>query len=529
MSSHYLPYARLLLRGALCFGLAIAGWEAGRWWRHRQPEPPPREGARPAEKKTPEALVETKSPALQKWLHGSEQPQGVMRRLARLRAKDISAMPDEDMIDLLNDRLVSDADKHSLVSGWGERNPAALWEWLKSQEPGRRDINALGLFRSWFKSDPKAALHAVLTAPPWLVTNAESGLIWAWSLGDVEASDEVLSYLDKIIRKDPFIGHLQNLGSNDHSGQAGERIMTLPEGELRSIMARHYALGRFRMDWEKGMGWIKPLPQQEQNVILEQWAGATFDEARSRARNGPPDDAFKAKLARAGQWLAETPDDSAKARLGVKYAGQLSATDPKAALEWARQWLDAAPLAAAVQQVIEVGFEKNRAEISEILESLPPGGVRMKATDQMAGKWMEKAPAEAAAWALTLDKEAMTYQGWAGLGYQWAAKDAAMFKQRIMEAGPEQRSLLLTGAVNQMMNAAPVDALDWLRTLPEAGRGERIIDNALSSWSHSDPRAAAQYAAKHPGEYRDTRAYPKTGMVGAVFYECFNLQRINLM
>ena len=26
-----------------------------------------------------------------------------------------------------------------------------------------------------------------------------------------------------------------------------------------------------------------------------------------------------------------------------------------------------------------------------------------------------------------------------------------------------------------------------------------------------------------------TRAYPKTGMVGAVFYECFNLQRINLM
>jgi len=480
------------------YGLTALAVTAGAWMVGQGLARPTAPGnQRPAEASTPAppALAETQS--IRARIEKLRQlPGSLERRLALLQLGEEAR--DQELPELLSNGTLSTDEALPLIRRWAEKDPAACWAWYLRD--GRRSLGDFSptnlIFSAWAQKDPEAAM-TTLRASSWEVrSSAADGILEAWALGEGEVADSLFPHLSGLLNSSN--APIYWAGGKD-SERLGARLLALPPGTARTAMLSKFGTGLFEKDWQSALVWSQRVPEAERAGIHERWA-ATALQTKSRViyfRGDGSVSPAPERLAWAQKWLTEEADAATRTRLGPKYVEALSASDPAAALTWAHESLGGLPLSQAIKNIVEAQAGKDRDSAMALLDSLPPGGLRLQAADALVTTWATQEPRPALNWALEQGNKVISAAAWSGLGATLAFGDPATFKSIAEERANSLPPELMRGAISNLIRKDPPGTVQWAASLPSPAR-EDTIRSALGEWARSAPPEAARFVIDHP-------------------------------
>jgi len=444
----------------------------------------------------PPALAET--PSIGARLENlRRQPGSLERRLALLQLGEQAR--DHELPELLSSGTLSADEAQQLIRRWAAQDPAACWAWYLRE--GRRSLGDFSpanlIFSAWAQKDPEAAM-TTLRASSWEVRSlAADGILEAWALGEGAVADSLFRHLGSLLN---FSNAPIYWGGSKDAERLGARLLALPPGATRTALLSKFGTGLFEKDWRSALAWSQRVPEAERAGILERWA-ATALQTLSRVTylldaggSKPP---APERLVWAQKWLIEEADAATRTRLGPRYVEALSASDPAAALTWAHESLGGLPLSQAIKNIVEAQAGKDREAAMALLDSLPPGGLRLQAADTLVTAWARQEPGPALNWALAQGNAFLSASAWSGLGANFAFGDPATFKTITAERANSLPPELIRGAISNLIRKDPPGTVQWAASLPSPAR-EDTIRSALGQWARSTPPEAARFVIDNP-------------------------------
>jgi hypothetical protein len=425
------------------------------------------------------------------------QPGSLARRLALMKLADEAV--DDDLAVLLTSGTLSGEEVFRLVRRWADRDPAGCWAWYQNEGAiALRQIDPTNIiFVSWARQNPVAAMAAMRTAKWVSKASAADGMLEVWLSDDGKTSAALAPFLDELAR---FADTPIYWAAHHDPDLLGARLLALPPGFARSEFIRKFGTGFFEKDWAAAVAWTSSIPEPDRSALLAQSAATalnTKSEVRHIIGNATPAQRSPERLAWAQHWLTTEAGASTRARLGPVYVDSLAATDPAAALAWAQDSLGGLTLSKAIGKIVETHAGADRDAALALIDSLPPGGVRMKATDAFVEQWHTKDPAAAGAWALAQSRDTLSDPGWASLGSKWAFADPDGFKAAIQTHSEEVSPRMVgMGIFNLVRKDAPGTAT-WAASLPPTLR-DSTLNTTLRTWAGEDAPAAARFIAENP-------------------------------
>ncbi len=475
------PSIHRFRRGLLCLALAVLGWEGGRWARRHFTAP---DDAAARARASQETTVQEQRE------HLLRQPGGLARRLALFRLSERT--PPGDMEALLRSESLTEGEAMRLVNRWAEHDSPAWWKWAMAE--GRRYFIQT-TFYSWVKRNPEAALDALRSAHANRIDEIARSALVDWLRDEDGVAATLTPHLDEfaaLVSDDIWVG--------EPDEGILVRLLALPPGPARTKYLRGYGQAFIAQDWKKGFAWAAQLPEEDRQAVVADFAtralapGSTVFYSRGYSSMEPPG---LETVAWAQKWLIEEADAATRSELKHDCVRSLGATDPAAAVALARQWLGGLALSRAVVKIVSVQAEKDRAVAIALIEDLPPGRVRMKATHALMQKWLEQDHSAAVTWALAQGKHAMDQAGWEHTGWRWVAADKEGFKRFAHEHVDRLPPPLLNGALSLLIRWNPKQAFTWASSLPEKLR-EPARRHAFEKWSRDQSDAAARFLTANP-------------------------------
>jgi hypothetical protein len=202
---------------------------------------------------------------------------------------------------------------------------------------------------------------------------------------------------------------------------------------------------------------------------------------------------------RALEAVAALPAGSLRFQTIEEVAPHLAARDRERALAWAGALPNAAERLAARQAIVGRLAEDDPEAAAAVLASLAPqdlpADLRDELDRQIAETWLASDPERGAAWIASLPSDRVTDE----VLREWAAADpagAAAFLERhrgstsFDEFSPEAYSHAAAGLARK----DPEAALAWAERIGEPSAREWSRNAALSTWTETDPEAAARAA-----------------------------------
>jgi len=474
--------------------LALLAWGVGRWAGQNSISHP-----RPT---TPAATAIARPHATEpadmaaRLERARAQPGGLARRLALMKLADQAT--DHDLPDLLTSGTLSAEDLFRLVRHWADRDPAGCWAWHERE--GAAAVRGYGvinlIFAAWARQDPAAAMDALRAATWESQSSAADGILEVWLLDENKSAEALAPYLDDLAR---LASTPRRWAALEDPERLGARLLALPSGTARTDFIRKFGAGFFEKDWAAAVAWTSSMPEPDRSALLAQSA-ATALNTRMQNRslgNAAADPRHAERLAWAQQWLATEADTTTRARLGPLYVESLAATDPAAALVWAQESLGGWTLSQAIGKIVESQAGADREGTLALIDSLPPGGVRTKATDAFVAQWHNQDPAAATAWALAQSRDTLSDQGWGNLGSKWAFADPDGFKAAIQAPSGEVPPQMVGSGVRNLVRKDAPGTASWASSLPPTLR-ERTLSSTMHTWAGEDAPAAAKFIADNP-------------------------------
>ncbi len=148
-------------------------------------------------------------------------------------------------------------------------------------------------------------------------------------------------------------------------------------------------------------------------------------------------------------YVALEPDSRAARRLTAHFAGRLADTDPEQAIEWASGLEPALERAEAFGRIgVVISAKDPERGAALVMAEMPAGTPRDRAVVQVAQRWAETAPEEAAAWISAQPGGAARGTGLREIALRWSAADFGGFARWIesREEGKARLEALLAAA-----------------------------------------------------------------------------------
>lgn len=258
---------------------------------------------------------------------------------------------------------------------------------------------------------------------------------------------------------------------------------------------RHAAERWFAQDWESAKAWIDALPPEERPKF--EWWLASW--ALREAGNAG---ASSERLEWAKDWLSDEVNRGRRASLnyglGRKLVAVMAKDDPAAALAWAREKLSGQSLAKAIGATVGVGFAGDPVAGKSLVETLPPGGVRLYASRSVAYAMIEDDVIEAFRWAAAEAERSGGKRGdwWAYFGKAAANNDSEATKSILASETLGDQVSFRGHSMWLLVKADGAGTLDWAKSLG-GERGEALVKEGLESWEQQDPAAAKAWIAEN--------------------------------
>ena len=256
----------------------------------------------------------------------------------------------------------------------------------------------------------------------------------------------------------------------------------------------------FRDDWRAASAWAANLPEQERRQT-EWWFvnGALMKPAEM----AEAPDGWREWI---GDWLSDERNRGRRASLSYSgvggaagnYVKLLAKTDPAGSLVWAEKNLSGKVLGNAIGEIVREGYG-NSAAAMELVESLPPGGLRTQAAGALAHEMVESDVLDAFRFAAAEEIVADGVRGdwWAYFGKAVSRKDLEATKQILAEEKHGDQRSFRSHAMWALVKADPQGTLEWASAV-EGERGRGLVEAGLNSWRRQDAKAAAAWEAGRP-------------------------------
>lgn len=397
----------------------------------------------------------------------------------------------EEMHRVLEQRSVHLDQVDAIIARWVKTNPGELWRWLESRGNGMDHFMIAGrVFDQWLLTDPDAALEALRHSTSQAWNYVAERAIAALFTTDEKTRAKLLGVLDELVARGAYLTH-----RNGNGLEEATKLLTLPPSKGRDTLLAQVAQEWVREDWSAVANWTAALTEPLKSEISGKLASTVLD--FSFLRDGSPEQNAKA-LAWAGEWF-KTASRESRQRLGSAYVQILAPVDGAAALAWAQENLQGAPLARAVSEVLSHQASQDPAKTRTLVEEMPPGGLKTRALFAAAGT----PGMEAAQWLLS--RADATATGWREFSAGWASRKPEEFQQFISSNGTEglPEKFLATGT-RVLASRDPAAAMTWATGLEK----NDAASIALDEWSRADAPAAAAWIKEHPNASLHTASIP---------------------
>ncbi|HUF63784.1 MAG TPA: hypothetical protein VMN36_17030 [Verrucomicrobiales bacterium] len=450
---------------------------------------------------------------------------------------------------------------HAMSDIGGRQAPEAFARFLEGLPDGR-DFGHF--FRDWAGRDPSAAAGFVLSvgdaaarsewirgvASGWASGDAEGAAAWVESLGgtaDFWPAAEML--VEEMARTDP--------------AAAAALVSELPAGDRRRHLIERVSSSWARQDLEAALTWAESQPGFQSaaalDPLLREWTGSDPAAAAAYVGNLPVSErTLRAAHHLAEQWGNSDPEAAMAWALAQEdpalrdraMHGALSAwaeQDLNSAADFAASLEDSSELRNAVRAVAEQWAVRDPAGAMDWVEALPAGvrgeggreilnhlaredpraaagfyealtsgglgewgasepGLFVDAAGDIAGRWSELLPAEAADWATGLPEGEAQARAIGAVADRWVWADSLGASEWIgsLPAG-EIRDVAAERLVNHIASSDPAAAFQWALSVEAEGRRLHLTRRVLDRWTSVDP-GAAQSALDASGLSPDQRA-----------------------
>lgn len=406
---------------------------------------------------------------------------GFARRESLLQATEITDIPS---IRRLLETSPPDGDALvRLLQTWAEADPAGLWKWLENG--GRSKLGPVDftntIFEKWFRKDPDAALAAFRTADPDRRNFAANGLLSLLLSPDASLRTKLLAHLDEIVKNsygDPFWGSV--------NGETVTMLSALPQGTGRDRLLENATRNWLRTDWKAATTWAAGLEEPQKSRLLATMAQDALGRSSMTYPLGEkPERSTVESFAWFRKWLTDDASREAKTRLGGSFVKALAKQDPEAALNWAQDNLTSRSLTKSIGDVLAQQATKDPGAARNLVESLPPGGLKQRAAFGV----VSKPDAESVTWLLA-QADRKDARPWGELAVKWAFENPDAYKKFVAEAAPDSLpASLKEGGLDNLIHKDAPAAMTWAM---ETG-GAASAGNALGIWSRQDPATAAKW------------------------------------
>lgn len=339
----------------------------------------------------------------------------------------------------------------NLISALVQRDPQEAWEFAQSLPPHSGDIWDDPLYSAlsgWGSVDPEAAVSAALgLSDTEMRAECVAEISRTWADFDFPAA---LDYVTKL--QDPHVKAkaLAQMASASHASKP----------ELFAALQEHGPVGDSYSSANLMESWARQDPRGAAEALAQLPPSQGLDEATTRFVRG---------------WLAA------------------NGTNPQDVLAWARSLPGKTTSRQnALTAVLQEVGKTNAPLGAELIAGLDEES-QCAAYEALAEGWSSRAPAEAAAWALTLPPQtsssalARVVENWARHDPLEAAKAAA----RHDTSGD-----LVSAVVGQWLPGSPKQATDWVERLPHGEIRDAGLTRIASIVSRDDPSAAVLWAAR---------------------------------
>ncbi len=340
-----------------------------------------------------------------------------------------------------------------IVAQWAATDPqAALQAALSITDATIRAISTKSAIQTWVKSDFPAALGSALAiAEPGLRNETLSSMAYASS----ESDHSML--MNAIIENMPPGDDLQNAVSSivsrwvaDDPQAAARAAQALPPGRARTSAVSTVATKWMQSSKapEEVLRWLESLPEGE---------------ARSDGIKSAIDQVSDSDPAEAARLLGRFSKDHEAAQSVI--ANTWGRTDPKAAMEWARQIPDPDERDSALDSVIMSWSRESPEEVAAALPTLPEQK-RLPAVMMLVLSWADRDLESAAAW---VDSQ---------------------------PRGPLKDGAVQTIA-SQVAEEDPESAIKWISTISDTALRVEQTEETVRDWLKTDPGTARGWIKAH--------------------------------
>jgi hypothetical protein len=231
------------------------------------------------------------------------------------------------------------------------------------------------------------------------------------------------------------------------------------------------------------------------------WALGQEDPAlRERALRGAVAAWAEQDLSSAADFAASLEEDS-ELRSAVRAVAQRWAElDPGEALGWLGGLPEGARGDAGREILNHLAHEDPRAAAEYYAGMVSAGadgwvmsepGLLVDAAADIAGRWSELDPGQAAQWAVELPEGDAQSRAVGSVADRWVWADPAAASEWIASLPPgEMRDVAAERLVNQIAATNPEAAFEWALSVEAEGRRMHLARRVLDRWTVSDPGAA---------------------------------------
>ncbi len=341
------------------------------------------------------------------------------------------------------------------------------------------------VFSSWALIDPKAAAEALggMTLPDrdrlaaqkalaggWVVADPESALAWASSLPAGKQRLDTLQLLAAVwAEKDPgaAIRHAETLVAGEEKKRFLDSIVT------------SWPPDRIGEAFDFATGIVNAMDRDHLSLAaLESWSRIDPEKARAR--------------------IEELPHRPFRQRAMKALAMQLSASDPKSALEFARGQLPAGKARTeAVAAAIDGLAQRSPQEAVALVAALPAGQEKTDAILAACRTLSDIDPSAATGLLDQLPDGQAKSDAAMQLAFGMAARspDAAKAWAQGLPEGRIRTDALLV-VTDSLMETDPAAAARWATTLGDADGRARIEERIANQWAQRDPDAAIAWLGR---------------------------------
>ena len=367
----------------------------------------------------------------------------------------------------------------AVAAEWAARDPAALWEWARSQT--RKDFPMGTILAA-------IAAHDAPQAWNWART-IDAGTLKPWDLGVL---------IEKWGRKDgaEAVRAAQSLqrGSERDLVRDASRGWAHSSPQAAIAAAQQIKDHGSRVDMIEDLFrfWSERDPRASMDAVLDLPSRSLRAEFFRNALG-----AVELREPEALQGIADRlPEGSEKQQVVARLAKRLTRTDARAALAMAESIAGSEGRTEALKQLAESADFSGLAELRGEAAKLFRRADREAAEDGIVKAWAQMEPVAAATWALSAEDSDHRAQLLTNALDKWSDPAAAIrWTQTISDE--YLQSIALAAALSQAARTDPLLALGSLDQLPLPKRPSATREIALT-WAATDPAGACSWATQLP-------------------------------